>query len=98
MKFSRHQAIRELLITADDGMTIKEIAQKLGSTPDAIRKSIKAVWGIYVDRWVKVTRGAYASVYMCVDVPEDAPRPDQIRVPSVLWVKSQERSRHEIHC
>ena len=98
MKFSRHQAIRELLITSDDGMTIKEIAQKLGSTPDAIRKSMRTVWGIYIDRWVKASRGAYAAVYMCVDIPEDAPHPTGSRLTSVLWVKSQERSRHEIHC
>ena len=75
MKLSRHQAIRDTLLTAEDGLTINEIAAQLGTTDVSIRVTIPNVWGVYIDRWTKAKRGQHAAVYMCVEVPENVPKP-----------------------
>ena len=75
VKLSRHQAIRDVLLAAEDGMTLKEIAGKLNVDIEAIRASIRNVWGVYIDRWTHATRGQHSAVYMCVAVPENAPKP-----------------------
>lgn len=75
MKLSRHQAIRDILLAADDGLTISQIAQQLGTPDESIRVTIRTVWGVYIDRWTKPRRGQHAAVYMCVSVPENIPRP-----------------------
>jgi biotin operon repressor len=76
MKFSRHQAIREVLLESEDGMTLQEIADKLGCGYKSIQKTIKVIWGVYIDRWMGPNRGQYEAVYMCVEIPENAPRPN----------------------
>jgi len=75
MKKSRHQAIRELLLTSEDGLTVNEIADHFSATPATICKTIKTVYGVYIDRWTGPNRGQYSAVYMCADIPEDAPQP-----------------------
>ena len=75
MTQSRHHAIRDLLLAAEDGLTVNEIADHFGATANTICKTLKTVCGVYVDRWTKVSRGQYAAVYMCVETPEDAPHP-----------------------
>ena len=77
MRPSRHQAIRDLLLAAEDGMTTKELAAKLNSNITATNLTLRSVWGVYIDRWIKPKgqRGQYAAVYMCAIVPENTPRP-----------------------
>jgi len=74
---SRHQAIRDLLLAAEDGLTTKQLAEKLNSNVTSTNLTLRNVWGVYIDRWVKPKgqRGQYAAVYMCVPVPENTPRP-----------------------
>jgi predicted ArsR family transcriptional regulator len=72
---SRHNQIRELLLQAEDGMTANEIAARLDVRPSVIRQSLKTVYGVYIDRWVAPKRGQYSAVYVCVEVPEDTPKP-----------------------
>jgi len=72
---SRHQTIRDILLEAEDGLTLVEIGEKMGTTERSLRKTIGIVWGVYIDRWTNPKRGQYAAVYMCADVPEDAPHP-----------------------
>ena len=69
MKFSRHQAIREVLLESEDGMTIQQVADKLGCGYKSIQKTIKLIWGVYIDRWSVPKRGQFAAVYMCVPRP-----------------------------
>ena len=76
MTQSRHQAIRDLLLTSEDGLTVSEIADHFGATSKTICKTLKTVYGVYIDRWKGPTRGQYTAVYMCVEVPEDAPHPN----------------------
>ena len=75
MTQSRHDAIHDLLLASEDGLTVNEIAAHFGATANTICKTLKTVCGVYVDRWTKVSRGQYAAVYMCVETPEDAPHP-----------------------
>ena len=72
---SRHNQIRELLLNAADGMTANEVAARLDVDPNAIRRAIPDMYGVYIDRWTEPKRGQYAAVYVCVLVPEDTPKP-----------------------
>jgi hypothetical protein len=72
---SRHQAIRDLLLAAEDGLTTKQLAEKLNSNVTSTNLTLRNVWGVYIDRWTKPRRGQHAAVYMCVEVPENVPRP-----------------------
>jgi hypothetical protein len=86
MKSSRHKQIREMLLASEDGMTVKEITDRFEeATAKTIRKTLKLVYGIYVDRWTVVKRGSYAAVYVCVDVPQDAPHPTERYLPQTVW-------------
>ena len=72
---SRHSAIRDILLNAEDGMTAGEIAARLDAEPHAIRRAIPDTYGVYIDRWNAPSRGQYEAVYMCVKVPENTPKP-----------------------
>jgi predicted transcriptional regulator len=72
---SKHNQIRELLLQAEDGMTVNEIAARLDTDPVVIRQALKTVYGVYIDRWNAPKRGQYSAVYVCVVVPEDTPKP-----------------------
>ena len=72
---SRHNQIRELLLAAEDGLTAKEIAAMLDTDPNAIRRALPDMYGVYIDRWFAPKRGQYAAVYVCVPVPENTPKP-----------------------
>jgi hypothetical protein len=98
MKFSRHQAIRDLLLASDDGLTLQQMAVLMDCNYKTLGKTIKNVWGVYIDRWAVPKRGQFAAVYMCVDIPENAPHPTERYIPETIWVKSQQRISHEILC
>ena len=88
MKFSRHQAIREVLLESEDGMTVQQVADKLNCGYKSIQKTMKLIWGVYIDRWAVPKRGQYAAVYMCVPVPDHAPHPTERYLPQTIWVKA----------
>jgi len=86
VKLSRHQAIRDLLLDSEDGLTIKQIAEHFGAGTKTIQKTMKAIWGIYIDRWTVPKRGQFAAVYMCIEIPENAPHPTERYVePKTVW-------------
>ena len=72
---SKHQAIRDLLLASEDGLTVNKIAEHLGATDKTIYNTIKVVYGVYIDRWMVPNRGQYTAVYMCIKTPENAPHP-----------------------
>jgi chromosome segregation and condensation protein ScpB len=72
---SRHNQIRKLLLAAEDGLTAKEISAMLDADPNAIRRVLPDMYGVYIDRWSAPKRGQYAAVYVCVPVPENTPKP-----------------------
>jgi hypothetical protein len=75
MRLSRHQKIRELLLRAEDGLTVKQLEQLLQSPDKSLQKTMPNVWGVYIDRWQPAPRGQFASVWMCVNVPDNIPSP-----------------------
>ena len=76
---SRHQAIRDLLLSSEDGLTIDEIAEHFACNSDTLYNTMPAVWGVYIDRWTASKRGQYAAVYMCAEVPPSVPHPNTDR-------------------
>ena len=76
MSKSRHPEIRNLLAASDDGLTINEMADYFECDPNTLYNTLPAVWGVYIDRWKGPKRGQYEAVYMCVEVPENAPHPN----------------------
>ena len=87
MKRSRHQLIRDLLLDSEDGLTIKQLVEALADNdnPKSIQKTVKNIHGVYIDRWTVPKRGQFAAVYMCVDVPSNAPHPTERYLPKTTW-------------
>jgi hypothetical protein len=56
-------------------MTVSDIAQHFWCDPNPLYTTLPTVFGVYIDRWMGPSRGQYTAVYMCIDVPEDAPHP-----------------------
>ena len=75
MTQSRHQAIRNLLLGARDGLTVDDIADHFACNPNTLYNTMPAVWGVYIDRWIGPNRGQYRAVYVCIEVPPNTPRP-----------------------
>jgi len=79
-----------MLWEAEDGMTINQIAEALGDpNRKSVQKTVKLVHGLYIDRWTVIKKGTYAAVYMCVDVPVDAPHPTERYLPKTQWHKEK---------
>jgi predicted transcriptional regulator len=75
MKRSRHNDIRKALLSAPDGLTAREIADKLGVDRGTVASAIKYIYGVYIDRWSPPNRGQHSAIYVCIEVPENTPRP-----------------------
>ena len=72
-----HPAIRALLRGHDDGFTINEIAARTDFKPESVRKALKAMPDVYIDRWQSAVHREPPQAVWCVVVPpEDCPRPD----------------------
>ena len=74
MRHSRHDEIRQVLLANDDGLTILQLATLFGCRKHSMGRTLKDMWGVYIDRW-QPANGAYAAVYMSVPTPENAPHP-----------------------
>lgn len=75
MRLSRQTKIRELLLQAEDGLTLKQLEQMLQAPKNSLKRTMPNVWGTYIDRWEPAKRGQFASVWMCVNVPDNIPNP-----------------------
>ena len=92
MKRSRHQLIRDMLLVSEDGMTVKQIAEALeDDNYKSIQKTVKLVHGLYIDRWTVAKRGQFSAVFMCVNIPEDAPHPTERYLPQTLWQPTKQK-------
>ena len=93
MKRSRHQLIRNMLLASEDGMTINQIADALGDpNRKSVQKTVKLVHGLYIDRYTVIKKGTYAAVYVCVEVPTDAPHPTERYLPKTQWQSAETRA------
>jgi hypothetical protein len=72
----RQKKIRTLLRTRPGGVTSIEIAEEIGVHVANVRKSLKAMPDVYVDRWRLGKRGQFEKVWVAVPVPDDCPHPN----------------------
>ena len=75
MRKSRHQLIRDTLLSYEDGLTKKELCAIAGLDQRSIAKSLDAMPDVYIDRWVVPKKRPVTAVYVAVKVPENCPRP-----------------------
>ena len=72
------ELFRSVLKANADGLTATQLAKLASKHRNNVTVALAAMPDVYIDRWVKATRGPYlhAPVYVAVQVPENAPRPD----------------------
>jgi hypothetical protein len=72
--------IRFLLLHSENGLTVNELTEQVGTTKDNIRKILAKLYGCYIDHWVSSgiaskQGGSLSAVWKCVEVPAHAPDP-----------------------
>lgn len=73
---SRSWRIRILLRNNPNGMTTREVADKLGIDQSNVIGVLHSMPDTYISRWdPPATRGPWQSVWQCVTPPPHAPRP-----------------------
>jgi len=89
MKPTRQQAIRELLLNNEDGLTRQQISDALNIHIANVKTAIGGMPDVYIDRWVMGQRKQYQKVYCAVYVPKDCPHPkDRVfpnMKPQTVW-------------
>jgi DNA-binding transcriptional regulator GbsR (MarR family) len=70
------KSIRGTLREIPDGMTLEELSELLNRPKSNVRKVLKAMPDVYIDRWEVAPRGQYKAVWCVVIPPTDCPRPD----------------------
>ena len=70
------ERIRPILTQYDEGLTARHLAALLGLPADSIKRAMKSMPDVYIDRWTSHTEGGkYVPVYVKVPVPEVCPPP-----------------------
>lgn len=74
------RAIVEALIKHKKGLSIHDLCDILQSDYEAVRAVLKnkRPLGVYIDSWVRVSKGPYTAIYKMVKmpkIPEDADQP-----------------------
>ena len=59
-----------------DGMTLEELADLLDRPETNVRKVLKNMPDVYIDRWEVAPRGQYKAVWCACIPPTDCPRPE----------------------
>ena len=71
-----HLKIRQLLRQYQDGLTAKEISEKLEKKHDTIYAALQNMPDTYIDRWLKAEQQLPPQAVWCAVVPpEDCPKP-----------------------
>ena len=69
-------SVRVALRGVPDGMTLDELADLLDRPHSNVRKVLKAMPDVYIDRWEVAPRGQYKAIWCIVTPPKDCPRPE----------------------
>ena len=71
-----HPKIRQLLHQYQDGLTAKEIAERLEKKHDTIYAALQNMPDTYIDRWLEAQQQLPPQAVWCAVVPpEDCPKP-----------------------
>jgi hypothetical protein len=71
------KSIRVTLREIPDGMTLEELSELLNRPKSNVRKVLKAMPDVYIDRWEVAPRGQYKAVWCIVVPPIDCPKPER---------------------
>lgn len=76
----RHEEIRRILRESDNGLTLMQLAAKMG-TPHvgSLNKTLKLLPDAYIDHWTasNSTCPTWVQVWNVAPLPEDCPKPDR---------------------
>lgn len=75
MSKSHMPAIRALLRTEPDGLTLVEISGRIAVPVEIIRNCMARMPDAYIDRWQTTEKGPYAAVWCVVVPPPNCPHP-----------------------
>ena len=71
-----HPKIRQLLHQYQDGLTAKEIAERLEKKHDTIYAALQNMPDTYIDRWLEAKQQLPPQAVWCAIIPpEDCPKP-----------------------
>jgi hypothetical protein len=76
MKLSVVNSIRVTLRGIPDGITLEDLSDLLNRPKTNVRKVLKNMPDVYIDRWEVAPRGQYKAVWCVVIPPKDCPRPE----------------------
>ena len=69
------KSVRVALRGIPDGMTLEELSDLLSRPKTNVRKVLKNMPDVYIDRGEVAPRGQYKAVWCAVIPPNDCPRP-----------------------
>ena len=76
MKLSLVKSVRVALRGIPDGATLEDLSELLDRSKYNVRKVLKNMPDVYIDRWEVAPRGQYKAVWCIVIPPTDCPRPE----------------------
>jgi hypothetical protein len=69
-------SVRAALRGIPDGMTLEELSELLDRPKTNVRKVLKKMPDVYIDRWEVAPRSQYRAIWCIVVPPSDCPRPE----------------------
>jgi hypothetical protein len=69
------KSVRFALRGVPDGMTLEELSGLLNRPKTNVRKVLKNMPDVYIDRWEVAPRGQFKAVWCACIPPTDCPRP-----------------------
>jgi hypothetical protein len=78
MRLSLIKSVRVTLRGIPDGITLEDLSDLLGRSKYNVRKVLKNMPDVYIDRWEVAPRGQYKAVWCVVIPPTNCPRPEGV--------------------
>jgi predicted Zn-ribbon and HTH transcriptional regulator len=92
-----HPKIRQLLHQYEDGLTTKEISERLEKKHDTIYAALQNMPDTYIDRWLEAQQQLPPQAVWCAVVPpEDCPKPRSKNVRPTQLRRMEPRNFSEI--
>jgi len=92
-----HPKIRQLLRQYQDGLTAKEISERLEKKHDTIYAALQNMPDTYIDRWLEAQQQLPPQAVWCAVVPpEDCPKPRSKNVRPTKLRSMEPRNLSEI--
>ena len=77
MRLSVIKSERVTLRGIPDGITLEDLSELLNRSKYNVRKVLKNMPDVYIDRWEVAPRGQYKAVWCIVVPPIDCPKPER---------------------